>query len=62
MWIADTESIFLPFHSAKPKVGTGLGLAIVKKIVEQHKGAIEVKSELGKGATFTVRLPVKQSR
>ena len=60
--IGDKESIFLPFHSAKPKVGTGLGLAIAKKIVEQHNGTIEVKSEVGKGATFTMRLPVKQSR
>lgn len=60
--IGDKESIFLPFHSAKPKVGTGLGLAIAKKIVEQHNGTIEVKSEIGKGATFTMRLPVKQSR
>ena len=58
--ITDMESIFLPFHSAKPKVGTGLGLAIAKKIVEQHNGSIEVKSKVGKGATFTVRLPVKQ--
>jgi signal transduction histidine kinase len=58
--IGDTDSIFLPFHSAKPKVGTGLGLAITKKIVEQHNGTIEVKSEVGKGATFTVRLPVSQ--
>lgn len=58
--IGDKESIFLPFHSAKPKVGTGLGLAIAKKIVEQHNGTIEVKSKVGKGATFTVRLPVRQ--
>ena len=60
--IGDTQSIFLPFHSAKPKVGTGLGLAIAKKIVEQHNGTIEVKSQIGKGATFTVRLPVRQSQ
>jgi two-component system phosphate regulon sensor histidine kinase PhoR len=37
--------------------GTGLGLAIVKHIVLIHKGTVDVESELGKGATFTIRLP-----
>ena len=38
--------------------GTGLGLAIVKHIVLIHKGSIDVESEIGKGSTFTIRLPV----
>jgi signal transduction histidine kinase len=37
--------------------GSGLGLAIARSIVEMHRGTIAVTSELGKGATFTVRLP-----
>jgi len=38
--------------------GTGLGLAITKNIILLHQGAIRLKSEEGKGATFTVRIPL----
>jgi signal transduction histidine kinase len=52
------EKIFKPFFSTKGDKGTGLGLAICSKIIAQHKGDIRVESEVGKGTTFTIFLPV----
>jgi len=40
--------------------GTGLGLAVSRQIVEEHHGQLEVRSEVGQGSTFTVRLPFKR--
>ena len=37
--------------------GFGIGLAYVKKIIELHSGTIELKSEMGEGTTFTIKLP-----
>lgn len=52
----DLSRIFDPFFSTK-KQGNGLGLAIAHAIIERHRGEISVESELGRGATFRVRLP-----
>jgi len=53
------HQIFLPFYTTKEKgKGTGLGMYIVKQIVEQHKGYIQLKSEVGVGTTVTIGLPI----
>jgi signal transduction histidine kinase/pSer/pThr/pTyr-binding forkhead associated (FHA) protein len=52
------KHVFELFHSTKGNRGTGLGLAVAKKIIDEHDGSISVKSTLGEGTVFTVRLPV----
>jgi two-component system NtrC family sensor kinase len=58
---ADLQRIFDPFFSTKGPKGTGLGLAVAWGIIEKHDGRIEVESEVGKGTTFRVLLPVGES-
>jgi signal transduction histidine kinase len=48
--------IWQPFYTTKEK-GTGLGLMVSYSIIENHRGTIQVVSEMGEGTTFTVRLP-----
>ncbi|MFQ6084205.1 MAG: cache domain-containing protein [Candidatus Aminicenantia bacterium] len=51
--------LFEPFFSSKPTgKGTGLGLSIVYEIIDEHNGSIEVESEINKGTTFIIKLPI----
>ncbi len=54
--------IFEPFFTTKPVgQGTGLGLSIAYDIIRKHRGNIDVRSKVGEGTTFTVKIPVTQS-
>ena len=60
----DRTRIFERFYKAdksrtRTKEGSGLGLSIVKKIVDLHKGSVDVESKVNTGTTFTISLPVK---
>ncbi len=60
----DLERIFEMFYqsdNARNTTGSGIGLAFTRMLVEKMKGEIEVESELGKGTTFTVTLPLKNN-
>jgi len=57
---ADAEKIFTLYYTTKPN-GSGIGLSLVYRIVQMHDGAIEVRSEVGRGTTMTVRLPVRET-
>jgi signal transduction histidine kinase len=56
--VSELAKIFDPFHTTKAR-GTGLGLSISHGIIERHGGRIDVRSEVGKGSTFTIRLPAE---
>jgi two-component system sensor histidine kinase/response regulator len=61
----DLPKIFEPFQRGKNALsesGMGLGLSLTKRVVEMHGGEIDVQSELGKGSTFSVILPVGESK
>ncbi|GAA4469940.1 hypothetical protein GCM10023189_57760 [Nibrella saemangeumensis] len=58
------DRIFGPFqrlHGRSQYPGTGIGLAIVQKVIDNHRGSIDVHSQIGQGTTFVVALPVEAS-
>jgi len=54
-----TDKLFKPFQTTKAN-GTGLGLHYCKNTMDEHGGDIEVKSKVGSGTTFTLRIPMKR--
>ena len=60
---ADQPRIFDKFYRVRSShtdliAGTGLGLKLVRHIVQAHSGSVDVQSELGRGSTFSIRIPV----
>ncbi|MBW2674089.1 MAG: response regulator [Deltaproteobacteria bacterium] len=56
------NKIFTAFFSTKGGKGTGLGLLVIQKLIDEHGGSIKIDSEVGKGSTFTVRLPYEKAQ
>ncbi|MCX7905541.1 MAG: ATP-binding protein [Elusimicrobiales bacterium] len=54
------DKLFTPFFTTKAR-GTGLGLAVVKKVIERHKGKVEISTQIGKGTCFKLYLPLHSS-
>jgi signal transduction histidine kinase len=52
--------LFTPFFTTKEK-GTGLGLSICRHLIEQHQGEIRITSEVNRGTTCTIRLPLSSA-
>ena len=58
---SDLPHIFEPFYTTKNEgYGVGLGLSTVYGIMERHHGSVQVESQVGKGTTFTLKLPVEE--
>ncbi len=63
---ADLEHVFDRFYTvdkahSRKMGGSGLGLSIVQTVIQKHFGTITVASEVGKGTTFTMRIPIREA-
>ena len=59
---SEIKNVFEPFVTTKPQgKGTGLGLSVSYAIIKNHRGDIKVESEIGKGSTFTILIPIVTS-
>jgi signal transduction histidine kinase len=57
--VENLDRIFEPFFTTRGDKGKGLGLALARKVIDDHDGVINVISQVGKGSTFTITLPVQ---
>jgi len=57
----ERDVIFEPFYTTKAS-GIGLGLANARKIIEQHKGSIRIKENVGKGTSFEILIPCEEEK
>src|ERR1043165_9687786 len=55
-------AVFQRLHGRTEYEGTGVGLAVCRRITDRHHGTITAKSQLGKGATFIITLPMHQAK
>jgi signal transduction histidine kinase len=58
----ELQKLFNPFFTTKQRGGSGLGLITCHQIVDEHRGTIDVRTEVGKGSTFIVTLPLDPRR
>jgi PAS domain S-box-containing protein len=56
------KQLFTPMFSSKGGKGTGLGLLVTGKLIEEHKGSIDIETSPGKGSTFRIKLPYETAK